>query len=254
MEKTVLLLHGWPRRTNKNHPLVKKFESLGFRTIIPHLFDEKYKLASDEFNRTVRKLLANKTPDVIVAFSMGGFLTPDLALKNPQSKLVLVATGPYFAPKNYRLKSVIRAISSKPLCVLLNIVLVIPSLPLVLIYKLFNPFEGLPVDRKRYQRGVINNIASIKAISARKEAEIARFVLGVDNVGKLKKIKNQTLIVGGRKDELMPPALSMKLGKYIKNSSLIWTHGEHFNVLSDRVIEKIVDFAKASKSNRNRVS
>jgi pimeloyl-ACP methyl ester carboxylesterase len=101
---------------------------------------------------------------------------------------------------------------------------------------------------------VINNIASIKAISARKEAEIARFVLGVDNVGKLKKIKNQTLIVGGRKDELMPPALSMKLGKYIKNSSLIWTHGEHFNVLSDRVIEKIVDFAKASKSNRNRVS
>jgi pimeloyl-ACP methyl ester carboxylesterase len=249
MTGIVLLLHGWPRHTSKNHPLVKKLEDLGLKVVTPYLFDEKYKLGSKEFCNDFNRILAGKSPDLIVAFSMGGFLAPDLALKNPQSKLVLVATGPYFAPKNIRLKGVIGAISSKPLCLLLNIVVKTPDLLLIWIYKLFNPFSGLSVSRRECQKGVIKNIESIKVISARKEVEIAKFVLGVDNVGKLKKLKNKTLIVGGRGDELMPPGLSLKLGKCIKNSSLIWTDGEHYNVLTDEAIEKIADFAKASKQN-----
>ena len=136
--KTVVLLQGFPEAFLSKKTLIHSyFEDNKYRIVLPDLNSES--LFDSEFVLSdVESKLDGKSPDVIVGVSMGGLLAPVLANRYPKSKLVLVATGPYFKTKisAYNLLVALEARDKKT--ILIRILRLIPRGLFRFAYKNFN--------------------------------------------------------------------------------------------------------------------
>jgi hypothetical protein len=62
MEKTVLILHGWPQPITKDSMYYKYFEKLGYSVVAPRLFSNEFVLNANEAKEFILKQINNPRP------------------------------------------------------------------------------------------------------------------------------------------------------------------------------------------------
>lgn len=235
--KTTLLLHGWPQYIEPDHPISILFNELGYNVVAPKLFEHKYTITN--IKSIIKRELKNKSPNVIVGVSQGGMLAQIIALTYPNSKLILVATGPYLKPKfNLFFKFLFYSRLTDLIYLFLKIM---PRSIIFPFYKLTNFINGS--NFKDYESVMNQNIKTIKLIKYHIYRQVFNFVLKTNNVKILNKIINNTLILGGKKDMLMPIELSNIMNQEIKNSTLTIFDEPHYKVITNtNSLDKIKKF------------
>ncbi len=233
-----LLIHGWPCYFDDSSMLVKFLKKSGYKVIAPKLFLRNYDEKSI-FNH-IKKSLGGKKPDLIIGQSLGGIIAQKLSLEYPESKLILIATGPYFKPKAKPFFKFLFKSRSSDLLFFGIKVLPIPITKFF--YTLVTPF--MRVNHKEYKKDMINNLRAIKKIKYKTYREIFQFAISVNNENVLNKIKNKTLIITGKKDIAMPLELSVLLYEKIPDSKILIYDKSHHNLIDKDSIEKIKKFVK----------
>lgn len=228
--KTVVLLQGFPEAFLSKKTLIHSyFEDNKYRIVLPDLNSES--LFDSEFVLSdVESKLDGKSPDVIVGVSMGGLLAPVLANRYPKSKLVLVATGPYFKTKisAYNLLVALEARDEKT--ILIRILRLIPRGLFRFAYKNFN--RSSTISDVEYAQRADENFDGVMSIPVENIKLILKFVSKTNNTNVLGNLLNRTLIFAGKSDLLMPLALSRQLQSLLQNSQLIVNERNHHDVFT----------------------
>lgn len=232
VKKTVVILHGWPQGMTQDHLLYRYFEKKGWKVVAPWLFGGQGKFGF----REVDKLVKIK-PDVIVGISLGGLLVPHLAVEYPEAKLVFVATSMGIKSASQRMRNIIK------LGRLVGPWLYkIPQNYLVGLYRKINSFKGVESQREDYEKDLRENLKCAFGISLEKHIEIVDFVESINNIDLLKELKNQSLVIAGKGDVIMPLSAGEELSKLLINSRFLVAEGSHFNVLTECEIAEIERF------------
>ena len=244
MPKTVLIIHGYPQPITKGHFLYDSFEQNGWEIVAPYLFTDKFIFTPENVQKYLENELEDRKPDVIVGVSLGGLIAPLIAQNYPDSKLILIATGPYLKPKSKIIGFFYKTMVNKKLLGLAhNSIGSMPKKILSSFYAfLSRPYTKDASTREIYRQDSQKNIELILKIPINKDEEIIDSALKIDNRQLLKTIKNKTLIFAGKKDILMPLELSQKLKALLTNSQLIITPGQHFNVFTEDNLKNLEDF------------
>ncbi len=241
-KKVALLLHGFPG-LSPNDKLGDYLKSLNYDVIVPDLFDPSVNFNAVDIQKYIYKKLGGKTPDVILAFSLGGLIAPFIASKYPNSKLVMIATGPRIEvgikPYNYLIKN----LNSKYLKLIHKGFNYLPLKVYKIMFDFFNPYRGISERKSNYYRDIEDTFAMFKRHKLEKLKEILLFARLTDTAEVLKKLENRTLIIIGGNDVLMPNKLSFELKDYIKDCQLIENKDRlHFEVFDDRDFENLDEF------------
>ena len=244
MSKVTLILHGWPQSDLSEHPLYLHLIKSGYEVLVIDLFNSEIVLTPENVVGKVGFLLKNRNLDAIFGISIGGLLLPHVARRYPQAKLVFIASGSYFRPNVVLFRSAIDLLQRKKLFTIASFVLHLPNWLIEFIYQKLNPYQGDEQERIEYLKDMIKNIRLIKGIPNQKEWDIVRFVSRVDNTEILKTLKNESLIINGKHDLLMPQEAGELLHKYLVNSKLIITEGEYFNVFGEKNLKQVDEFLK----------
>jgi pimeloyl-ACP methyl ester carboxylesterase len=232
MEKTVLILHGWPQPVTKNSMYYKYFEGKGYSIVAPQLFTRDFVLDEGDAKNYIERQLAGRKPDVIVGISLGGLLAPVFAKDYPNSKLILIATGPKLEPQATGFRMLLDVAKNKRALSLLNIIKFLPQKVLFAFYEFINPFRGDKAQREVYVKDMKDNFKYIISIPIDEESEIVNFVSSTDNTELLKTLKNKAIIFAGHNDLMMPTNLGEEFHKLLVNSQLVLSDGGHFNVFT----------------------
>ena len=233
--KTVLIIHGWPCYVEENHPLVRFFQEQDYKVLAPKLFLQKY--TKENIIKQLKDSL-KKEPNVIIGISLGGIVAQIFSKKFPKSKLILIATGPYFKPKlNWFFRFLYKSRLSDIVFLLIKI---LPLNLIIFFYSLITPF--MKVNYKDYKNNMINNIHSMKNVSYKIYREIFQFALNTNTENQLKNIKNKTLIITGKNDIAMPFELSELLKQKIPKSELYVNNKSHHNLINSETIKKVKKF------------
>lgn len=198
--KTALVLHGWPQSFATEHPLNNLLTSFGYGILTPDLFSDDNLLDSKNLQNWIARKLGKKKLDLIVGISMGGLILPQVAKNYTEAKLIFIASGTKFDPKVKRLKSAIEFCQTKFGMKLAGLLINIPQVLFEFLYKIFDPFSGDESEHRGYIDDMRQNLIAIKKIPIAKHAEIAKVVTDTNNQELLKKLRNRTLILSGKKD------------------------------------------------------
>jgi pimeloyl-ACP methyl ester carboxylesterase len=242
--KIILILHGFPGLSHNDalHGCLKKMDC---DIVIPDLFDSAFHFDTSEIQKYIESKLQGRKPDAILAFSMGGLIAPFIATKYPQAKLILIATGPRidlaikpfnFLVKNLNidyLKWVYKGFNHVPF----NLYRAL--------YEIFNPYKGESDRKNRYYQDIEDMYQLLKKHDLEKLKEILQFVRITDTSEILEKLSNETLIIAGGHDVLMPHKLSLEIKEHVKKSRLIENSDRlHFEVFDERDFATVNDFIK----------
>jgi pimeloyl-ACP methyl ester carboxylesterase len=233
MNKTALIIHGWPSPVDPNSLYYKDFEKWGYDVVAPEIFSTDFILTLENVKKFIEKELNARRPDVIIGTSMGGLIVPHIAKDYPGAKMILIATAPKLKPKDRGFKFLIDIAKNKNLLNALNIVKILPRRFLYKFYGLFNPFNGVENKKQAYMDDMKYNFKYILSIPISKEGEIVDLITSLDNTKLLKTLKNKTLIFSGENDFLMPQNQGNGLCELLSNSRLITSHGSHWDVISE---------------------
>lgn len=242
MEKIALILHGWPQNRVGNYFLVNFFKDKGYRVLTPDLFDSEFIFSPEEIFKRIKKDFDGGTLDVIVGISLGGLITPHIARKSPNSKLIFIASGPYLKAKPFFFNFVLKLLKYKFFIYIGKLILKLPDRFLAIFYKMGSPFSGSEEERKAYEEDMYTNIKFIKNIPIDEEIKIMKFATTTDNTELLKTLGNRTLIFNGEKDLMMPAERGEMVHKLLRNSKLIINDGEHFDVFTSNDLPEIDTF------------
>lgn len=238
MQKTVLLIHGWPKPIGKDDNIYRYFRQNGFRVCCPYLIRNETKFSVGGIRKILAKSLAGRTPDVIVGISLGGLLAPMIATDYPNSRLVIVASGVCYSPDNWvakygpklcraGLREVIRSFDRKLL---------------LRAYKLINPNKSKKGERDQDDREIFNNMNRVLGLPDRRIREVIDFVYRVDNRELLPKIENKTIIFSGSHDTIMPCSQGRLMNHLVKNSQLFILGGRHHDLIGSGMLKILGDF------------
>lgn len=242
MNKTALILHGWPQSVEKDSVYIKYFNSKGYNVVAPEIFSQDFELTETESKKFIETKLAGRKPDVILGISMGGLLIPIIAKDYLESKLIFIASGPKIKSSSIGFNLVLRLAKNKKLLNILNIFKFIPTKILYFFYETINPFRGDVSQKSIYSKDMKINFKYILKIPTVKEREIANFVTQTDNTELLKTLKNKALIFTSDNDLVMPSGLGEELHKLLINSEIIISNGGHFNVFTKNNFQDIDKF------------
>jgi|GEM_PF-2188258 len=242
MEKTVLILHGWPQPVTKDSMYYKYFEEKEYFIVAPQLFTKDFVLDENDAKNYIEKQLSGRKPDVIVGISLGGLLAPVFAKDYPNAKLILIATGPKLEPQATGFKMLLDVAKNKRVLSLLNVIKFLPQKVLFAFYEFINPFRGDTTQREVYKKDMKDNFKYIISIPIEEESEIVNFVSSTDNTELLKTLKNKAIIFAGHNDLIMPTNLGDDFHKLLVNSQLILSEGGHFNVFTERNLSDLDKF------------
>jgi 3-oxoadipate enol-lactonase len=159
----------------------------------------------------------------VLGFSMGGYVAQELALKHPTKvdKLILLATAPYIDGYGENtIKSWInvrRSNMSRDQ---------VQRLTALWLYG-----ADLFDDRERFERAILTGVANPYAQQDHAFIRQAQAVLGFDARDRLPNLKQDTLIVCGEEDILVPPRNSERLGALIPKSRLVRLPGGHIGCI-----------------------
>ena len=231
MKKTVVMINGLSAPIKDNYFLLKWLENLGYvvTRVEPMMLDSLNKIDFE--------------PNVIFGWSMGGLLAPDLALKLPKAKLILVGTGVKINPSEKTASALFEMIGKEWGLKLLGVGLNLPNKVLLNGYEQLNKIPE-PKYEEAYRRQMEENIELFKKLPEDQLQNLIEFLREVDNENKLKLIKNKTLIFCGKRDKLMPVEEAQKIANLIKNSTLVLTNGGHYNVIGEEELPIIEKFLK----------
>jgi esterase/lipase len=241
MKTNVLVLHGYPRIDEKSL-LFDYFSRKKYKIYCPYLFNDKLEFTQSKINLFIDNFIKGSVPDVIIGISLGGLILPSVALKYPKAKLIFIASGASVNPKSNLLKRLIKAKTSARL---FGLTLALPYPALAYLYTLLIPLIGGSEKLAEYQKDKLLNLMAIKTITPDKNREIFRFITQVNNIPILSKLKQKTLILSGKDDVLMPISEAEKLNNLVKNSKLVNTEAEHFNVVSFTTVNEVEKFLKS---------
>jgi len=234
-EKIALVLHGWPP-VSGDHMIHSFLRSRGYKVIAPNLFilPDKFNLSS--IKECLISLLDGSIPDLIIGISLGGLIVPYIAEKFPRTRLVFIATGPFFKPSSLLFKFIVLLFKTLPARLLLALFL---KLPENWSFAIFKNVYGLVCPRKTkivssdyYNQDVIRNFKELTKIPIKKELEALDFARSYNNCSVLQKLPNESLVFSGEHDDLMPLYLGKYLNQLLPNSRLIITSGSLYNVFT----------------------
>jgi len=241
-KKIALILHGFPG-LSANNPIEKYFQLRNFEIVKPNLFDTVFEFNESNIIKEIEKSLLGRTPHVLLGVSMGGFFVPKIAKKYFNARLVLVASGPRVEIGIPIYNYLVKKSSKKVLSLLLIISKNLPTTLYELIYKFFNPNLNKGQIKRNYDENIISTINLVKSIPNSKILEIINLIKNKDNTKELSILNNQTLIIGGGRDIMMPLRLSNELNSLLKNSVLLKNENRlHYDVFDERDFEKLDDF------------
>jgi len=236
VQKTVLIIHGWPQPIEEDHHIYRYFREKGFLVCCPYLFKMEDDFSSDGVKKILVKALGGKSPDVIVGISIGGLLVPGIAPDYPRAKLVFISSGTHLSPKNWFVKY-------GPRLCRIGMVKLVKSLNKKLLlkaYKLINPNKTKNKDECQPDEELISNIERVLELSDGRIKEVTDFVCKTNNRRLLAKIKNKTVIFSGDKDSVMPYKQGKQMSRLIKNSRFFVLKGKHHDLINEKLL-KILD-------------
>ena len=231
MKKLAVMINGLSAPIKDSYFLIGKLERLGYEVIrIEPILSEG-----------LAKVVVE--PSLIFGWSMGGFLAPDLALKYPRAKLILVGTGVRVNPSEATARALFEMIGKEWGLKLLGASLDLPDAMLLKGYEQLNRIPD-PEVQEKYRQQMEENINLFRKLPEDQLKYLIEFLRGVDNENKLKKIKNKTLVFCGKRDKLMPINEGQKIANLIENSMLVLTDGGHYNVIGEKELPIIEKFLK----------
>jgi pimeloyl-ACP methyl ester carboxylesterase len=159
----------------------------------------------------------------VLGFSMGGYIAQELALSHGErvEKLILLATGPNIDGYN-------RAVVRDRIDIRrsnLSREQVVRSMSLSL-YS-----AALFDDEQRYERAIRNSMDNPYAQADHAFIRQAQAILAWDPGDHASGINQQTLVVCGKEDTLVPPRNSERLARLIPNSTLKMLDGAHLGCI-----------------------
>lgn len=159
----------------------------------------------------------------VLGFSMGGYIAQSLALGHPDrvNKLILLATGPSIDGYG---RAVVRSFMDVRRSNLSREQFVRFMAPW-----LYSP--ELLDDPARLERSVLNSVNNPHAQQDHAFLRQAEAILGWDIEGRHGEINQQTLVLCGNDDILVPPRNSEKLAQLIPNAALKMLSGAHVGVI-----------------------
>lgn len=155
----------------------------------------------------------------VLGFSMGGYIAQELALAHPErvGKLILLSTAP--AIDGYG-----RALVQSWIDVRRSN---LSREQLARFTSLFLYGAGLMDDKERYERAILSAVSNPYAQQDHGFIRQAQAVLGFDARERLGGLKQETLVVAGREDILVPARNGEQLAKLLPNASLQLLDGAH---------------------------
>lgn len=232
MGKTVLLLHGWPRPIDKRSDYYKYFKKWGYEVVAPEIFSKDTNFTISGLKDYIKAALKGRKPDVLVGVSIGGLITPHIAIDYPDAKIVFVASGPKLEPGTTTFKLILNIVRNKKAIRSLKYVKLLPSGIIFKFCEMVAPFKGNGNDKELYVSDMKRNIKYILNIPISKEEEIVNFVIDVDNTDLLGTLRNKALIFLGKSDFVVSYHSSVELHNLVKNSKLVEVQGGHLEVIS----------------------
>jgi pimeloyl-ACP methyl ester carboxylesterase len=159
----------------------------------------------------------------VLGFSMGGYIAQSLALTHPNKvdKLILLSTAPYV--EGY-LRAVVRSWMDVRRSNLSREQFVRLQAPW-----LFSP--ELLDDTPRLERSILNSVNNPYAQQDHAFLRQGQAVLDWDIQGRHAEIKQQTLVVCGKDDVVVPPRNSERLVQLLPNASLKFLSGAHLGAI-----------------------
>ena len=183
--------------------------------------------------------------DLVVGISLGGMWAPQLAIKFPKSKLVLIAPFPTKVTETKVVADIFYWFSKRWVLKLLEMGKTIKTETLVWVYKQINkiPINANENIKRLYIDEMVRNIEYFKKLSMVDILTAITLIKDVDNGDLLKKVNNETLIFAGKNDEFCPLGVAEQLKTKIVNSKLIVSNGGHYDVISKdgyQILEKFL--------------
>ena len=244
MQKTVLIIHGWPQPIGEDHRIHRYFREKGFWVCCPYLFKMEGEFSSDGVKKMLIGALEGKSPDVIVGVSIGGLLVPSVALDYPRAKLVFVSSGTRFSPKNWFVKY-------GPRLCRIGMIKLVKSLDeklLLRVYRLINPNRIKTKDECQSDGELLSNMERVLELPDDRIREITDFISKTNNRKLLTKIENRAVIFSGDSDSIMPYRQGKKMNRLIKNSRFFVLKGKHHDLINNELLKILDDFLEDSLS------
>lgn len=159
----------------------------------------------------------------LLGYSMGGYIAQSLALAHPDKvdKLILLATAP--GVDGYG-RAVVRSMVDVRRSNLSREQFVRFMAPWLYSAELLD-------DEERYERSVLNSVNNPYAQQDHAFLRQAEAILGWDIDGRHGEIKQQTLVVGGSEDILVPARNAEKLASLLPNATLKILPGAHVGMI-----------------------
>jgi esterase/lipase len=242
VNKIAIIIHGYPQTANSEHPLVKILEKHKYKVIKPYLFEDKIPFSLKTVLDKYENLLNNVSPDLIIGISMGGLIAPFLAQKYPKAKLVLIATGNMIKTKSRSVNFFIFLATTRVGSLIINFVQRLPQRIFFSIYRFVSPNTKDQYKNSKYIDDAKDNLAAFLSISPLKHRQIAQTITKLDTLDILRSLRNETLIITGTKDVLMPEERSELLAKTISKSKLVKTPVPHFDTINENTLKSIQEF------------
>jgi pimeloyl-ACP methyl ester carboxylesterase len=184
-----------------------------------------------------------RVPDLIIGWSMGGLIAPELALKYPQARLMLVATAIKVMPSEKMAKALFEVVGKEWGLKLLGKGLELPNEILVTGYENFVKIPS-PEVKEKYRKQFETNVNLFRRLPYSEVARLAKFLRVVDNTEILEKLKNKTLVLSGERDNIMPIVDGQKIAELVRDGKFVKTNGGHFNVIGQSELPIIEEFLK----------
>lgn len=231
VKKLAVLLHGYPAEENQSTPIGLLLRKMDYELIIPRYMVSEEEFSVEWIKKEIKRLAKNKKPDVLVGISLGGLVLPYLVSDYPEAKLIFLATGTRFKPKLKFAEKAVKMAIYKPVERAVEVMTRIPDSWLKMVY------DQVHKAKTKHEKELCDKdkaaiIKAVRTIKPHKHRELARFILNTNTTELLKSILNDSLILSGSDDVLMPPDVSMELAKGLKNSTFKEVKAEHFMVLN----------------------
>jgi pimeloyl-ACP methyl ester carboxylesterase len=238
VQKTVLLIHGWPQPVEDNDLIWRYFTCKGYKVYCPYLFKTGRNFSLVETRKRLIECLEGKCPDVIVGISIGGLILPGLAKDYPEAKLIFIASGVCFSPDHWLAKHGLKLCGRK----IVKLVKMIDEKWLLRLYRFINPNRcwGSGVDQAKEE--LEDNLKKVLELSEDRIVEVLNTIRKIDNAELLAKLDNKAVIFSGDKDTMMPVEQGEKLNLLMKNSRFFILGGRHHDLIGSRMLKILGDF------------
>jgi len=225
--KSAVVINGIAAPMTGDHFMIKWFRNAGYEV----------KTVEPMAGETIEKI--KEEPAVIIGWSLGGILAPKLAEKYPKAKLIMMATGARVAPGEQTAQILFDLVKNDWGVKFLYWGLRLPEDWLTAEYKKIN---RMPEGEGGVWKLLIDNIEFFRSLPEERIREVVGILEQTDNRQLLAGLTNKTLIFGGEVDDLMPLSLVKEMKALVKDSRLVVTKGNHFDVVRERQLAEIGKF------------